>query len=152
VDRAEIDDALICGRPFRDIARRFRGISKDAAARHKADHLPVTLSAAAAATELASGATLIEKIRALEAQARTIGREAHARGDLRIALGAVRELARIAELQAKLAGDISDGTAVTVAIGTDWESLRSTVLRALANFPDARVAVAAALGAEVEHA
>jgi hypothetical protein len=39
---AEIERAIVGGEPLRDIARQY-GVSKDAVARHKSDHLPRTL-------------------------------------------------------------------------------------------------------------
>lgn len=151
-DRGAIDLALVAGEPLRDIARRFPGVSKDAAGRHKAEHLPASMLAANTINETARGDTLLDKIRALEAEAREIGRRAHRAGDLKTALAAVRELTRIAELQARLVGDLADTPAVNVTIAADWVEIRSTVLGALAAHPEARLAVASALGGEVVRA
>ena len=143
-DRQAIDVALVEGDALRDVARRF-GLSKDAAARHKADHLPATLTDAANADEAVRGETLLEKVRALEAQARDIAARANKAGDLRTALTAVRDLTRLVELQAKLAGDLIDAPTVSVTLGADWTDMRATILAALAGYPEARVAVARAL-------
>ena len=62
--------------------------------------------------------------------------------DLRTALAAVRELARIVELQAKLAGDLIDAPTVNVTLGADWTDMRAAILSALDLYPEARVAVA----------
>lgn len=130
---------------MRDIPRRFPGLSKDGAARHKAEHLPATLASAAAANEVVRGDTLLDKVRELEAQARDIAGRANGAGDLRTALAAVRELTRIVELQAKLAGDLIDAPTVSVTLGADWTGVRATILSALDVYPEARVAVARAL-------
>ena len=143
-ERAAIDLALVEGDALRDVARRF-GLSKDAAARHKADHLPATLTDAANADEAVRGETLLEKVRALEAQARNIAARANKAGDLRTALTAVRDLTRLVELQARLAGDLIDAPTVSVTLGADWTDMRATILSALAGYPEARVAVARAL-------
>jgi hypothetical protein len=144
-ERAAIDEALVEGTALRDIPRRFPGLSKDAAARHKTEHLPATLASAAAANEIARGDTLLDKVRALEAQARDIAGRANMAGDLRTALAAVRELTRIVELQAKLAGDLIDAPTVSVTLGADWTEMRATILSSLDEYPEARVAVARAL-------
>jgi hypothetical protein len=144
-EREAIDLALVEGVAYRDIPRRFPGLSKDAAARHKAEHLPRTPASAAAANETARGETLLDKVRALEVEARDIAAKANKAGDLRTALAAVRELARIVELQAKLAGDLIDVPTVSVMLGADWTDMRATILSALDEYPDARIAVARAL-------
>jgi hypothetical protein len=144
-EREAIDLAIVEGGGLRDIARQH-GVSKDAVARHGAEHLPATLARAAAAEEATRGDTLLEKVQALEVQAREIAKRARQSGDLRVALAAVRELARIIELQARLAGDLIDAPTVSVVLGDDWTSMRSTILSALNEYPEARVAVARALG------
>ena len=145
-NREAIDLAIVEGTAsFRDIARQF-SLSKDGVARHKAEHLPPVLVSAAAAKEVARGDTLLDKVRALEVQARGIAERAEKAGDLRMTLAAVRELARIVELQGKLAGDLIDAPTVNVTLGSDWTEVRATILSALDEYPDARVAVARALG------
>jgi hypothetical protein len=143
-ERAAIDVSLVEGGTLRDVARQF-GLSKDSAARHKAEHLPATLASAAAASDAARGGTLLDKVRALEAQARDIAERANKAGELRTALAAVRELTRIVELQAKLAGDLIDAPTVSVTLGADWTEMRATILSSLDEYPEARVAVARAL-------
>lgn len=143
-EREAIDLALVEGVTLRDIPRRF-GLSKDAAARHKAGHLPATLLASVGAIEIAHGDKLIVKLRALEQEARAIGKRAHDAGDLKTALAAVRELTRLCELTAKVVGDISDAPVVNVTVSSDWLAIRQTILSALAAYPDARLAVVDAL-------
>lgn len=143
-EREAIDHALIEGGSLRDIARRFSTVSKDGLHRHRA-HLPSAMVVARDDAALLHGDSLVAKVRALEAQARAIGQRAEAAGDLRVALSAVRELIRIAELQAKLAGQLSEAPTVNVTLSPDWVALRTAILGALTLHPDARIAVAAAL-------
>lgn len=150
--RDAVDAAILAGESFREIARRVAGISKDAVARHKAEHLPASMVAATGAAEVARADTLLDKVRALESEARRIGQRAHAAGDLKTALAAIRELTRIAELQAKLIGELSDAPTVNVTLASDWVAIRSKLLLALAPFPDARLAVVSALGTEASDA
>jgi hypothetical protein len=103
--------------------------------------------AARSAADDAHAETLLDKVRALEAHAREIGQRAEQAGDLRIALGAVRELTRITELQARLAGELLDAPVINISLSTDWIAMRTAMLAALTPFPDARVAVALALSA-----
>lgn len=101
--------------------------------------------AAKTVADVVHGETLIEKVQALEAQARAIGQRAEQAGDLRIALSAIRELTRITELQAKLAGELSDSPTVNITLSTDRLAIRMAVLAALEKYPAARLAVAGAL-------
>jgi hypothetical protein len=92
-EREGIEQALIAGAAFRDIARQFR-VSKDAVARHKAEHLGKLLAEA----EAARADSLLEKLQTLEAEAARLGKLAERSKDYRGALLSVRERARLLEL------------------------------------------------------
>jgi hypothetical protein len=102
-----------------------------------------------AAQEAAHGLSLVERVRALEGEAKALGKRAEASGDLKTALSAIRELLRIFELTGRLAGDLSGDTpTVNLMFGQEWTEMRSKILRALAPHPDARLAVVHALGGD----
>jgi len=103
--RAAIDDALVTGETFRNIAKRY-GVGSTALFRHSKSHLPALLTKASAAVEVAHADDLLAKVQALEAKASDIGQQAERGGDLRCALVAVRELTRIVELLARLTGQL----------------------------------------------
>jgi hypothetical protein len=142
--REAIDQALVAGEAFRNIAQRFAA-SSDAVYRHKQDHLPQHLCQAKAAQEVRQADALLAKVQALEADARRIQATAEADGDLRTALQGIRKLVRIIELQARLLGELQEGQTVNILVLPQWQDLRSVILRALVPYPEARQAVTTAL-------
>ncbi|MGH8542121.1 MAG: hypothetical protein ACREX3_00405 [Gammaproteobacteria bacterium] len=140
-DRTAIDEALLAGEPLRDIARRV-AVSKDALARHKADHLPAHLARAAEAEKAADATSLLGQMHALQAKTLAI---LEAAKDPRTALTAVREARGNLELLAELTGKLAHQPTVNVLVSNEWVTLRSAVLDALLSFPEARAAVSARL-------
>jgi hypothetical protein len=142
--RAEIDAAIIAKEPFRRIAARA-SVSETSIRRHAA-HLPAILVKATEAAEVARGDHLLVKVHDLETEARRIGKKAEDAGDLKTALGGIRELTRIVELLAKLHGGLKDGPTVNILVTSpEWLAIRSALLTALLPFPQAKLAVAEAL-------
>jgi hypothetical protein len=105
--REAIDADLVAGVPYRHIAART-GTSTGALQRHKAACLPASLVKATEAAEVIQADTLLAKARAIENEARRLGRKAEQQGDLRAALLACRELARMCELMGRLVGAFHD--------------------------------------------
>ena len=103
--KEEINKLLVAGTPSRNIAARF-GASASAVFRHKQDHLPTALVAAAEAREITHGVSLLDQLRDLQARTRQILDEAANSGDLRTALMAVREARGCMELIAKATGEL----------------------------------------------
>jgi len=135
-ERAAIDRALVAGEPYRGIARRFSA-SDDAVQRHRAEHVPVELTAAKRAEDATGADDLLDQVRTLQGHALDIltATKGGADKDYRVALGAIRELrgcvelfvkvresqdvaARVAALEARL----SDQKATTQAGGKRWAS------------------------------
>jgi hypothetical protein len=145
-DCQSIDQALVDGRPYRDIARQF-GTSKDALVRHKAEHVPEALSKAQDAQEAAHGDDLLAQVRQLQAKANALLDKAEAAGDFRTALAGIGQARACLELLAKLLGELDERPVVNLTLSAEWISVRAVLLSALAPFPDARAAVAARLQA-----
>ena len=139
-----INTALVAGGTLRDIARQF-GLSKDAVARHQADHLPVALVAAVGAEETRQALDVLQQLKTINAAALTVLRDARAAGDGDLALKAIDRIQRQVELQAKLLGDLDERPVVNILLSPEWQQLRGQLVAALAPFPEARVAVAAVL-------
>ena len=140
-ERSGIDAALIAGGSYRSIAQQFAA-SPDAVLRHKRDHLPPTLAKAAEAAEVAHADDLLAQVRRLQGRALSILDRAETTGDLRTALGAIREARGNLELLAKLLGELNDAPQISVMVSPEWVSVRTVILAALAPYPDARAAVA----------
>ena len=114
---ADIDIAILRFESLRDIARQF-GLSKDAVARHKADHLPKTLVKAQAAQELMRADNLLAHVQHREAgleqldeDTRQIQETAMAENDRDGALDAIKVrtvIARERRAYLELFGQLSD--------------------------------------------
>ena len=139
-----INGALVVGEAFRNIAKRY-DTSSTALFRHKAEHLPATLVKGREAEEVARADDLLAQVRGLQAKALSILAKAEAAGDLRVALGAIREARGNLELLAKLLGELQDGQTVNVLVAPEWVSIRGSILLALERYPEARLAVVGAL-------
>src|SRR5687767_1669532 len=106
-ERQAIDSALVAGEPYRNIAERF-GTSTTALHRHKGEHLPVTLTLAHDAAEVANADDLLGQVRHLQTRALAILDRAEADGQLMPAPAAIRECRGCLELLGKLMGELSD--------------------------------------------
>jgi len=141
--RPEIDRALLSEEPYRSIAKRY-GASASAVLRHR-EHLPVHLAKAKDAEEITQADTLLEQVRNLQTRALNILDRADEAGDLRTALGAIREARSNLELLAKLLGELQQEGTINVTVSPEWLTLRATVITALTPYPDAAQAVSRAL-------
>jgi predicted RNA-binding Zn ribbon-like protein len=113
--REQIDRALISEVSYRSVAKRF-DISELATFRHR-QHLPATLVKAREVQEVVEANSLVQEVQALAAKARDLTAKAEAAGDLRTALMGLREIARVLELRARVAGEIA-GAQVNINIAT----------------------------------
>lgn len=142
--RDAIDAALVGGGTLRDIARQF-ALSKDALYRHK-DHIPPPTIQAAAAADVAHADNLLDQVKQLQAKTLSILAKAENAGDLKTAVGAIREAARLIELLARLTNELPPAqTTINLLVMPEWVSLRTTILAALDPFPQAHEAVTRAI-------
>ncbi len=148
--RAEINQALVARRPFRDIAGQY-AVSRSALVRHHDDHLPAAMVKAQEAAEAAQADNLLAQVTDLRDRAIGILDTAVATDDLRVALGAIREARGCLELLGKLAGQLQDGPTVNILVSAEWRGLQTVILKALEPHAAAKLAVAEAL-ATVEYA
>jgi len=143
-NREKINRLLVEGEIFRKIAENF-SLSITSLHRHKTEHLPGNLTKAKEAQEIAKADSLLEQVKSLQNRALNILSQAEESGDLRTALGAIREARCNLELLGKLAGELREGQVVNVLVSPQWIILRSVILESLEPFPEARLAVASAL-------
>jgi hypothetical protein len=129
------------GVAFPALVAQFR-VSKDSLSRHKANHLPAKLVMAQAAEEVAQADSLLGKVRDLQGRALALLDKAERSGDLRTALGAIRETTSNLELLAKLLGELDERSVTNVLVSAEWLSVRSAMMESLGPYPKARVAVA----------
>jgi hypothetical protein len=141
-----IDAALVAGESFRYVALRF-GTSATALFRHKAEHLPASMTKAQEAKEITQADDLLGQVRELQRRTMAILDTATAEetSDLKIALAAIREARGCLELLAKLTGELAQEGTVSILLAPEWVQVRALVLTALSPYPEARTAVAANL-------
>jgi hypothetical protein len=77
--------------------------------------MPATLVRAHEVQEIAQADSLVDELRGLATKARTLTAQAEESGDIRTALMGLREIARILELRARVAGEIA-GAQVSINI------------------------------------
>jgi hypothetical protein len=159
--RSEIDRALVAGTPLRDVAERY-ATTATTLHRHK-EHIGHALADAArsgaaaeavhatalvrqqAAREAADARQVLDVVQQLKAiNASSIAILKEARDDKKhgLALQAIDRVHRQIELQAKLLGELQQEGTTNITINTQWVQV---LLHALAPYPDARAAAAAAL-------
>ena len=143
-DKEVIDEALVRGVAFPALVAKYR-VSKDSLSRHKANHLPATLAKAHEAGEVARGDDLLADARDLQVRAYGILDKAEGTGDLRTALGAIREARGNLELLAKLLGELDERPVVNLTVSSEWMELRAVIVGALEPHPEAIGAVVGAL-------
>jgi hypothetical protein len=143
-DREAIDRSLVGDSSNLSVSSLF-GVSESAVRRHKANHLPAKLVMAQAAEEVAQADDLLQQVRDLQGRAFAILGKAEAAGDLRTALGAIREARGNLELLAKLLGELDERPVVNLDVSPEWLELRTVIVAALEPYSDARGAVLRAL-------
>src|SRR5215210_1712012 len=136
----EINRALVEGVAFPALVAKYR-VSKDALSRHRANHLPAILVKAQQAQEVAQADDLLAEVRSLQGRALTILNKAEGVGDLRTALGAIREARGNLELLAKLVGQLDERPQVHLHLSPEWLELRTTIVGALEGHREAKEAV-----------
>ena len=143
-EREAINKALVDGTPYRTIAQRFAA-SPDAVLRHKTEHLPAIIVKSKEAQEAALADDLFAQLNKLLNKAISILLKAEGAGDLRTALLGIRESRACIELLAEMEGELNRNPVVNILLAPEWVAVRGALLRALAPYPTARTAAAAAL-------
>jgi AraC-like DNA-binding protein len=141
--RGDIESQLVNRDSLRDIARQHN-LSKDALARHKADHLPAVMVKSAQAREIAHADHLLEEANRLYQVATDIMEETR-KNKPDTALRAIQAGGRLLELLGELLGELNRSPQVNILVAPEWLAVRSVLLQALAPYPEARAATAAAL-------
>lgn len=150
-DRQAIDEALVSGTPYRNLAEQF-SVSLAALSRHRSDHVSAALQAVVVERERDAAASLLDRVESLIERTERILSASEETGKVAQALGAVRELRALLELLGKASGELKpDGLVQVLNVQTspEWLAIRQAILGALQSHPEARMAVAGAL-AELE--
>jgi hypothetical protein len=142
--RPELDRLALSGASNRILAKQFH-VSPAAVLRHKADHLLSALVKAQQAEDVTRATDLLAIVTERDQRALALLEWAERDGDLRAAASLLRVSLVSLELLAKLRGELDERAVINVLALPEWMSVREVLLAALAPFPDARVAVGAAM-------
>jgi hypothetical protein len=107
VDCSAIDTALVENQPLRSIARRF-GTTAASLHRHRR-HLPLKLTKAKQAEEVARATTILDRIESLIGRLETIAEQAQQHRAWSAATGAIREMRGCLTLLAQMNGELGSG-------------------------------------------
>jgi hypothetical protein len=152
----QISRALLAGRSFRDIAKRWpdtsthRKLSITALSRHRRDHISPALAVVRAQREKASEATIADQVRQLVEEAAAVGTSARESGNAALQLAAIREKRSSLELVARLIGELNpepQKLTINVLAAPEFQDAMAVVLDELSGHPALRQAVAARLRA-----
>lgn len=132
-----IDAALLRGIGKRRIASQF-GMSDKSVGRHEKNHLILQLAKAQEAGEMTDGDMLLEKIACLECDAQNIKKEYLDEKDKKGALTAIREIARLIELLAKIRGQIKETQPINIFMNPEWVNVQTLILETLDTYPEAK--------------
>jgi len=99
-ERQTIEKALLDNEVLHQIAQRY-GVSKRSLFNHKKNHLPTALIKARDAADLVMADGLLSQLKQLQSKALAILNKAEKAGDLRTALGGIREARGCLELVLK---------------------------------------------------
>jgi hypothetical protein len=147
IDRDEIDVALTGGSTLVAIGAKFH-VTRDSLARHKSHHVtPALVRLARQRRDDASAVTISDQLGEVVARANRLLDRAEERGALVGGAQLLGQLRQTLELIAKLSGELDERPQLTVNLQTspEWVEIRSLLMAALTPYPDARLAVAAAL-------
>ncbi len=142
--RGAIDLALVAGASRNGLATAY-GLAETSLRRHEAAHLPAAMVRGEEAREEARALDVIQQLKAINGATLQILKESREGRDNDTALKAIDRIQKQIELQAKLLGELKEGTTVNVLVSPEWIQVRTVILHALDAHPAARLAVAAAL-------
>lgn len=150
-DRRQVDEEIVGSTPYRRIVERHEGLTISSVSRHRQRHLSPAIVALAAEQERDHGETLLGQLRSLYRRVGVILETAERDGRPGVALQAIKEARSILETVARVTGELDERPQVQVlnlSTSQEWLSVQVRILQALANYPEARLAVAAALGGD----
>lgn len=145
-----IDEALVAGRSGQDIAAAH-GVSEAAVHRHRRAHLSPALVAVAARRDERRSVRLVDRLDAVIARVEALVESAEEADNPSMMLAAAREFRSGLELLARLTGELDEKPQliVNLAASPELAGIIAALMAALAPYPEARIAAAAILDAEV---
>lgn len=139
---------LASGDEYSDIVRDFPDLRWDDLDYYKQKKLPTIISKSndlKAEVESLKGTDTLAEVRELKTKALNILEQAQEAGDLKTALMGIREARGCLETCLKAEGQIKEGPQITIINNPEWVELRTVIIAALDEFPQAKAAVVNAI-------
>ena len=139
---------LASGEEYSDIVRDFPDLTWDDLDYYKQNKLHEIISKSKdlkSEVESVQGSNTLTEVRELKARALDILEQAQSAGDLKTALLGIREARGCLELCMKAEGQLKDGPQITIINNPEWVDLRTVIIMALDEFPQAKEAVVNAI-------
>ena len=139
---------LASGEEYSDIIRDFPELTWDDLDYYKQKKLPELISKSKdlkAEVESIQGTDTLAEVRGLKTKALSILEQAQEAGDLKTALLGIREARGCLETCMKAEGQLKDGPQITIINNPEWVELRTVIIAALDEFPQAKAAVVHAI-------
>ena len=143
-DQHLINVALVSREPYRHIAAHY-SVSTGALQRHAQEHIPALLVQAKDAVEHSEADDLLEELRRIGERLDRLSDLAEADGDYRAAMGGQSVLLKRVDLLARVRQIISEAPTVNLWLSPEWTAVRTAIVLALEDYPEARAAVSEAL-------
>ena len=147
--RQAIDKALLATESLQHVTSLFN-VPYRSLFNHKKNHVTAKLKKAKEVSEGAEADSLLKRIKSLETKALSLLDKAESSGDLRTALHGVREARACLEILAKLQGELAQEGATTVNVlvtSPAWVEMRTVIITALEDYPEAKAKLTEALEA-----
>lgn len=145
-EREAIDLALVSGTAKRVIACQWH-VGRESVRRHALHHVSPALAALQAEREHDGATSLLDQVTALVQRTERLLDTAEGAGSITTALGCVREIRGLLELQGKASGELDTRpvTVVNLQTAPEWLAMRAVILSALMAYPEARSCVSGRL-------
>jgi len=146
-DVHEIDKLLLSGESYRSIAKQFEA-SESAVYRHKERHIPEALLKADDIKDVVEANNSVATLQKVREKAFELLDKAIEAADTKV-YGApsnyLREIREQIKLWAELEGRLATQPQINILVNPEWVELRTTIIKALEPYPEAREAVVHAI-------
>lgn len=144
-----INSELMAGTTLDGLVEKY-GVSRAALHRHKQNHLTGQIAKVQQAQLSEKTESVMTQVLEISKRANDIYEQSAMSDNPSLGLRALKELRETTSLCAKLTGELREGLTVInqnmITTSPEWLSMRTSILRALTPYPEAKKAVIRALG------
>ena len=144
----EINERLISGGSIRATADEF-GLNRGAIWKHKSNHIPKLMIQAKALQDENRADMLLDQLERIYGKAWDLVEKADSDKKYQAAATCLKEARSCLELLARLMGELKTGHTINVYQNPEFVQVRTNIVQALEQYPEARRAVVQALEGEV---